>query len=170
MRNETGILLTAALSCLLLTGKPSACGIEGVAPPTSLAVDVSPTTVLLGTECLGFVTGGGSIPVGSSVGSFFFHGGIKDGFLFMGFQYIDEGTGLLVKGLSISAFVAGASEDCRHFEGEAALDGVGGFTYAADVCDNGEPGVADTFAITLSNGYSAAAVLGSGNIQVHPCH
>ena len=40
-----------------------------------------------------------------------------------------------------------------------------------DVADNGEPGVnVDTFAITLSNGYSASGKLGGGNIQLHmPC-
>ncbi|MGH7151808.1 MAG: post-COAP-1 domain-containing protein [Planctomycetota bacterium] len=169
MRNELGILRTAALSCLLLTGKPSASALEGVAPPTSLAVD-APPTVLLGTGCLGFVTGGGSIPVGDNVGSFNFFAGVKDGFLFVGFQYVDEETGMLVKGLDISAFEPGDSDVCRHFEGEAALDGVGGFTYSVDVCDNGEPGVADTFAIDLSNGYSAGGILAGGNVQLHPCH
>jgi hypothetical protein len=44
---------------------------------------------------------------------------------------------------------------------------VGGVTYQVDVVDNGEPGNTDTFAITLSNGYTANGTLIGGNIQIH---
>jgi hypothetical protein len=39
-------------------------------------------------------------------------------------------------------------------------------TFRVDVTDNGEPGTADTFAISISTGYSASGTLGGGNIQV----
>jgi hypothetical protein len=43
-------------------------------------------------------------------------------------------------------------------------------TYQVDVTDNGEPGKNDSFAITLSNGYSASGTLAGGNIQLHKRH
>ncbi len=39
--------------------------------------------------------------------------------------------------------------------------------FVVDVSDNGEPGRQDTFALRLSNGYSAAGTVQGGNIQLH---
>jgi hypothetical protein len=170
MRNETRTVLSAALSCLLLAGRPSASGSEPGAP--SPAGGDGPPAVLAGTFCPGFVTGGGHIPVGAGLGSFHFFAGNKDGLLFAGLEFIDGNTGMLVKVLGITAYDAGVSEACRQFQGEAAIDGVGGFTYTVDVCDNGEPGNGvDSFSILLSTGYSAGGTISGGNIQLHtPCH
>jgi len=59
---------------------------------------------------------------------------------------------------------------CVLIEGTAEVNGQGGFTYAVDVADNGEPGRNDTFSLSLSNRYYASGLLAGGNIQLHkPC-
>jgi hypothetical protein len=57
----------------------------------------------------------------------------------------------------------------RRIEGTAKIGKVA-VTYQVDVTDNGEPGKNDSFAITLSNGYSASGTLAGGNIQLHKRH
>ncbi len=127
-----------------------------------------PPDALAGLACDDLVTGGGSIPVGSSIGTFGGFAGVKDDLIFVGFEYTDHDADFHVKVLSISTYGQGATADCRHFEGGAAINGVSGFTYSVDVRDNAEPGTGvDTFAISLSNGYSASGVLAGGNVQVH---
>ena len=39
-------------------------------------------------------------------------------------------------------------------------------TFTVDATDNGDPGVRDTFAIKLSNGYMASGNLTSGNLHI----
>jgi hypothetical protein len=48
----------------------------------------------------------------------------------------------------------------------AEINGQAG-DYVVDVEDNGEPGRADRFEITLSNGSTAEGMLKGGNIQLH---
>ena len=123
-------------------------------------------------SCTGgdFVTGGGWIMAPSGAkGTLAVAGGIKQGAWWGHLQYIDHGTGLKVKGTGVTAYtVTGAT--ARHIEGTADIDGMSG-TYKVDVADNGEPGRgSDTFAIQLSNGYTANGTLSGGNIQLHqPC-
>src|SRR5260370_20261698 len=87
--------------------------------------------------------------------------------------YIDHGpNGFKVKGTGVTSYeVTGPTS--RRIKGTAEVDGVGGYTYIVDVTDNGEPGRNDTFAITLSNTYSASGFLAGGNIKLHgepsPC-
>ncbi|HET6203880.1 MAG TPA: post-COAP-1 domain-containing protein [Planctomycetota bacterium] len=129
-----------------------------------------PPTVLQGTACHDFVTGGGTIAVGSDIANFGFVAGLVGNgtTLFVALNYIDHNTRMHVKATSITAYNPGVSPECRHFEGAAEIDGVSGFTYTADVCDLGEPGAGvDTFSITLSTGYSASGLLQGGNIQLH---
>ncbi len=117
-----------------------------------------------------FVTGGGwIIAPDSAKGTFGVAGGIKNGAFWGHLVYIDHGTGMRVKGTGVTAYVSTGSTS-RHIEGTAEINGQGGFTYQVDVADNGEPGTNDTFAIKLSNGYSASGTLAGGNIQLHqPC-
>ena len=127
--------------------------------------------------CHDFVTGGGWInPTESSRANFGFNAGLKagsstpDGHL----NYIDHGAGMKVKATSVDAYGRGLTATSRNFSGSAEVNGVAGYTYSVDVADNGEPGRADTFSITLSsNGkqvYAAGGTLGGGNIQLHkPC-
>jgi len=106
----------------------------------------------------------------SSRANFGVAGGIKNGSLWGHLEYIDHGTGMKVHGTGVTAYFPTGTTS-RHISGTAEINGQGGFTYDVDVADNGEPGVnVDTFAITLSNGYSASGKLGGGNIQLHmPC-
>ena len=60
------------------------------------------------------------------------------------------------------------STTCRKITGTALVNHQAGYSYVVNACDNGEPGVNDTFAATLSNGYAVPdTVLGGGNIQLH---
>lgn len=116
-----------------------------------------------------FVTGGGSISSPSAAkANFAVAGGIKNGAFWGHLQYIDHGNGSKLKGTGVTAYnVIGPTT--RHIEGTADIDGRSG-TYTVDVADNGEPGRDDTFALTLSTGYSAGGLLNGGNIQLHsPC-
>ena len=117
-----------------------------------------------------FVTGGGWIPASGSKGTFGVAGGTTNGGFWGHLVYIDHGSGLRVKGTGVTAYIV-TGPTSRRIEGTAELNGAPGFTYTVDVADNGEPGVgSDTFALQLSNGYSASGVLGGGNIQLHmPC-
>ena len=119
-----------------------------------------------------FVTGGGWItgaPSGAK-GTFGVAGGVKNGALWGHLTYIDHGPGgPKVKGTGVTAYVI-VNPTTRHIEGTCEVNGQTGFTYKVDVADNGEPGRNDTFALRLSNGYSASGTLGGGNIQLHfPC-
>jgi hypothetical protein len=115
-----------------------------------------------------FVTGGGFIdttPMGSFA-NFGVAGGIKDGVFFGHLVYHDHGSDLKVRATGITAYTE-VNENTRRLEGPAEVNQVGGFTYVVDVVDNGEPGVDDTFTITLSSGYTAMGTLVGGNIQIH---
>ncbi len=120
-----------------------------------------------------FVTGGGWItgtPSGARA-NFGVAGGIKNDGLWGHLTYIDHGpNGFKVKGTDVASYeVTGLTS--RRIKGTAEVDGVGGVEvvgYTVDVTDNGEPGRADTFSITLSNGYFAWGKLAGGNIQLHP--
>lgn len=122
--------------------------------------------------CHDFVTGGGWISQGNDRGNFGFNAGFKPNAATpeVALNYIDHGTGMHVKARTITVYVEGGTRTSRHWEGDAEVDGMAGFTYSVDVADNGEPGRVDTFRITLSNGYSAGGTLQGGNIQLHkPC-
>jgi hypothetical protein len=119
-----------------------------------------------------FVTGGGSImgtPSGARA-NFGVGGGIKNGGFWGHLSYVDHGNGgPKVKGTGVTAYSI-VDATTRHIEGTAEVNGAGGFTYKVDVSDNGEPGRSDTYAISLSNGYTATGTLSGGNIQLHqPC-
>ena len=116
-----------------------------------------------------FVTGGGWItgtPSGAKA-NFGVAGGIKQGQFWGHLTYIDHGPdGPRVKGTGVTAYTA-VNPTTRHIEGTAQVNGQDGFTYQADVADNGEPGRNDTFTLSLSSGYSASGTLSGGNIQLH---
>lgn len=114
-----------------------------------------------------FVTGGGYItgtPSGSRA-NFGVAGGIKNGGLWGHLNYIDHGSAMHVKGTAVTSYVV-INTTTRRITGTAQINGVAG-TYDVVVSDAGEPGTSDTFAITLSNGYSASGTLVGGNIQLH---
>jgi hypothetical protein len=129
-----------------------------------------PTGTGAGCTAKDFVTGGGFITTPSGAkGNFGVAGGIKNGAFWGHLTYLDHGTGLKAKGTGVTAYAI-TGPTSRHIEGNAEVNGQSGFTYTVDVNDQGEPGRSDTFAITLSNGYSAGGTLAGGNIQLHqPC-
>lgn len=136
------------------------CGAGGPPPPK---------------EC-GKLTGGGWIvgtPSGAK-GTFAVSGGIRFGQFWGHLNYIDHGTGMHVTSTAVTSFVIDPNDsDCADISYNVMIDGTPGTAYVV-ACDNGEPGVNDTFSISLSNGYSAAGDLGGsrpggGNIQMHKC-
>lgn len=118
-----------------------------------------------------YVTGGGWITTTTGAkGNFSVEGGATNGVVWGHLTYKDNGTGMKVKGTSVTAYRVGATPNARHIEGTAEIDGATGHTYSVDVEDNGQPGRNDVFTIHLSNGYEAGGSLGGGNIQLHkPC-
>ncbi|MBI4566684.1 MAG: hypothetical protein HY716_18560 [Planctomycetes bacterium] len=115
-----------------------------------------------------FLTGGGFItgtPSGAK-GNFGVAGGIKNGAFWGHLNYIDHGTGMHVKHITITGYDATGPNE-RRITGTCRIDGEEGHTFSVFAADNGEPGTNDTFNIFLSNGYSAGGYLGGGNIQLH---
>ena len=83
-------------------------------------------------------------------------------------NYLDHGTTQIhVSSTSITSYTI-VNPTTRTFTGTCTINGVGGFTFTCTVVDNGEPGTADTFSISLSSGYNASGTLVGGNVQVHP--
>lgn len=88
-------------------------------------------------------------------------------------QYRDHGPAqpLTVHSINVLAVVCVRFPD-GHAEatifGEATVDGSGRFPFRVDVEDRGEPGSADTYWITVANGYdSGRHTLEGGNITIH---
>lgn len=125
-----------------------------------------------GAECDDFVTGGGWI-VGTPSGgkaNFGVHGGIRNGALWGGLNYIDHKTKLHVKSTAITGY-SRVAEATRQLRFTVTINGAAG-TAVVQVQDNGEPGRNDVFRIQLSNGYLANGDLGGsrpggGNLQLH---
>ena len=123
-----------------------------------------------GQRCKDVTTGRGSItgPSGSKAKFEFkagFKGGESESSLPCGqVTYSDDGFECLlrVKSTNITAYLE-KGPNSRRIQGAAEINGHDG-TYQLDVSDD-ESG-ADTFAIRLSNGYSASGHLKSGHIEI----
>jgi hypothetical protein len=114
------------------------------------------------------VTAGGWIPVTGGKSTFGLTARTKnDGTPSGHLTYQDHGMfPRTVKSTAITAVVV--TGNCAEVIGTATVNGSGSFGFQLDVCDNGEPGKdADTFGITMSDGYSASGTLGGGNVQTH---
>ncbi|WP_345985407.1 choice-of-anchor P family protein [Sulfurimonas sp. HSL-1656] len=112
----------------------------------------------------GFVTGGGTIGHGNdsaSFASFGFNARPDKGHI----NVVDHDLGVHIQGYSVSSF--NVSGTCATFSGMAKVDHQSGYTYTAEVCDNGEPGDTDTFSVSVTSGYANSGVLTGGNIQLH---
>lgn len=119
-------------------------------------------------SCSDRVTGGGYIKANHANANFGVTGGIRKDAFRGHLTYIDHGASMTVKGTGVTAYVV-LDATTRRIEGTALISGVAG-TYQVIVSDKGEPGRNDTFAITLSSGYSASGKLSGGNIQLHKQH
>lgn len=114
-----------------------------------------------------FVTGGGFIETADAFANFGVAGGVREnGDLFGHLVYIDHGTDMKIRGTGVTAYET-VNETTRRIEGACEVNEVGGFTFVVELADNGEPGVDDTFSISVSNGYQASGTLIGGNIQIH---
>ena len=81
-------------------------------------------------------------------------------------NYVDHGATLIhVRSTSITTYTI-VNPTTRTFTGTCLINGVAG-TFTVTVVDNGEPGIADTFTISLSTSYNASGTLVGGNVQVH---
>lgn len=127
-----------------------------------------------GASC-DFVTGGGWIVTASGVkATFAVSGGTKSGDFWGTLNYIDHNTGMHVHSTAVTAYAHDPSNpNGRVISYDVSIGGSSGAAVVT-VVDNGEPGAHDTFAISLSNGYTASGELGGsrpggGNIQLHTC-
>jgi hypothetical protein len=82
-------------------------------------------------------------------------------------NYVDHGISMHVVSTAITAYTI-VDATTRTIAGTCTIDGVAGFTFTATLTDLGEPGTSDTFALSLSNGYTSSGTLVGGNVQVHP--
>ena len=126
--------------------------------------------------CFDHVTGGGWIvgtPSGDSANFGVGGGQLPDGTLWGHLNYVDQDADLHVVATDVTSYAVDPNDEhCRLISYDVTINGDSGFTANVRVCDYGEPGTDDTFAITLSNGYSASGDLaddapGGGNIQLH---
>lgn len=117
------------------------------------------------------VTGGGFIYTSSGAKATFAvnFGRNAKGELFVQVNFIDHGVGgPRIKATAATAYKrVGTDPGKRRLEGIATNKAGDLFTFVVVVDDNGEPGTADTFRITLENGYTAGGTLAGGNIQFH---
>jgi hypothetical protein len=156
------------VNTVTVNGGPNQCS----ASDTVTIQQKTPPTPPPGTECDDFVTGGGWIlgtPSGAK-GNFGVHGGLRNGKLWGGLNFLDHGNKMHVKSTAVTAYTV-TGDKCRQIKFNVTINGNAG-TATVDVCDNGEPGRNDTFSIKLSNGYTASGDLGGsrhggGNIQLH---
>jgi hypothetical protein len=161
-RARDGLGVAAAVAAVVASAVYA--GIPLVALPAGPGADDG-----FGAGADDFVTGGGWIdgtPTGAR-GNFGLKGGADENGVFFGhLNYIDHEDNMHVKAESITGYIV-IDETTRQIEGTARIDKESGFTFTLTVSDAGEPGVADTFELTLSNGYSASGTLQGGNIQLH---
>src|SRR6185295_3315943 len=113
------------------------------------------------------ITGGGWIDVVGGKGTFGLTAKVdNDGTPRGNLTYQDHGIqNRTVKSIAFSSVTV--SGNCAQLLGTATVNGSGAFGFQVQVCDNGEPGDADTFSINMSDGYMAVGTLHGGNIQIH---
>ena len=79
-------------------------------------------------------------------------------------QYVNRATGAKVHSVTFTSF--SVADTAATFAGTCLDNGVP-CTFTVNVTDNGEPGLTDTFTISVSGGPSEGGTLRSGNIQIH---
>ena len=111
------------------------------------------------------VTGGGWIDASGGKGTFGLTAQVKNG-PSGNLTYQDHPQNRTVKSTAITSVMV--SGNCATILGRARVNGSGDFGFQVRVCDIDEPGKdADTFSITMSDGYTAGGTLQGGNIQIH---
>src|SRR5262249_28071696 len=122
--------------------------------------------VKIAAPSVGKITGGGSISVAGNIGTFGFTvqrtavGAPIRGDR----QYFNHAPGPRFPRWSFSSFSLATTP--APFTGTCVNNGVP-CTFTVNVTDNGEPGDADTFSISISGAPAEGGTLRSGNIQMH---
>jgi len=122
--------------------------------------------VKIAAPSAGKITGGGSIAVGGNIGTFGFtvQRATPSSPIKGDLQYVYHSTETKVKSVSFTSFWVG--DTSATFAGTCVSNGVP-CTFTVQVTDNGEPGFADAFNISVSGGPPQGGTLRSGNIQIH---
>jgi len=117
-------------------------------------------------ETTGKVTGGGSVDVAGGIATFGFvvERQTLTGPISGKLQYVNHASGANVRSVALTSLVV--TGNSATFGGTCTNNGAA-CTFTVDVTDNGEPGTADTFTISVSGGPTEGGTLRSGNIQVH---
>jgi hypothetical protein len=122
--------------------------------------------VKIAAASAGKITGGGSIAVAGSLGTFGFtvQRARADAPIQGDLQYINHATGAKVHSVAFNTFAVNGVT--ATFAGTCINNGTP-CTFSVAVTDNGEPGATDTFSISISGGPAEGGTLRSGNIQFH---
>jgi hypothetical protein len=115
---------------------------------------------------VGKVTGGGSINVAGGTGTFGFimQRQAVDASIRGNLEYVNHASGAKVQSVMFNSFVIAGNT--ATFGGTCTNNGAP-CTFTVNVTDNDEPGLTDTFTISVSGGPTEGGTLRSGNIQVH---
>ena len=115
---------------------------------------------------VGKVTGGGSIDFNDRIGTFGFivQRQAADASIHGDLQYVNHESGAKVQSVMLNSFIIAGNT--ATFGGTCTNNGVS-CTFTVHVTDNDEPGLTDTFTISVSGGPTEGGTLRSGNIQIH---
>jgi hypothetical protein len=82
------------------------------------------------------------------------------------FGYSDTAAHITLTNVNVTSLTVTGHQ--AQIKGTAKASSSATANFTVNITDNGTPGTGhDTFAITLSSGYSASGVLISGNVNVH---
>jgi hypothetical protein len=134
-----------------------------------IIIEVPPAVM---PECADRFTAGGFIFNNRSKVTFGIQGGVQNGRLWGGINFVDHGLRLHVQSRSITSYLV-LGPNCRQATYAVSINGTPA-TATVNICDQGEPGRNDIMEITISNGYSVGAGTtlggngkGGGNVQLH---
>lgn len=122
--------------------------------------------VKIAAASVGKITGGGSISVADNIGTFGFtvQRARADAPIQGDLQYINHATGAKIHSLTFNSFLL---NDTTATFGGTCINNGAPCTFTVAVTDNGAPGTADTFRISISGGPTEGGSLRSGNIEIH---
>jgi hypothetical protein len=130
------------------------------------AGDYDAYVVKIAAANVGKITGGGSISDSGNTGTFGFtvQRASAAAPIQGDLQYINRATGAKVHSVAFNSLSINATT--ATFGGTCINNGAP-CTFTVAVTDNGEPGTADMFTISISGGPAEGGTLRSGNIQIH---
>jgi hypothetical protein len=122
--------------------------------------------IVLPSNSVGKVTGGGTINVTGGIGNFSFivQSQSTTGPVTGDLQFNNHASGDTVQSVTFTSLTI--SGNTATFSGICTNNGVP-CTFTVNVTDNGEPGTNDSFTISISGGPAQGGTLRSGNIQIH---